>query len=265
MLQAASGQGQSRSDYSKRAPFSACRAGGARHVVISAPAKDEETPTLVVGVNAEQDYQPSMKVVSCASCTTNGLAPLVKVLDEQFGLEEGLMTTVHAVTGTQRVVDATSAKDWRGGRASGHNIIPSSTGAAKAVARCLPHMKGRLTGMALRVPTLDVSVVDLTCRLKTPTSYEDIKRAVKAAADGPLFGILGYTEDPVVSSDIISTECSTVFDANAGIMLNPQFVKVVSWYDNEFAYSARVLDLIALMAAKDGLVPPGTGLDRKPF
>ncbi|XP_026191742.1 uncharacterized protein LOC34623754 [Cyclospora cayetanensis] len=241
------------------------RPGGARHVVISAPAKDEETPTLVVGVNAETAYTPEMRVVSCASCTTNGLAPLVKVIDSNFGLEEGLMTTVHAVTGTQRVVDMASAKDWRGGRAAGSNIIPSSTGAAKAVARCLPHMKGKLTGMAFRVPTLDVSVVDLTCRLKKSTSYEEIKAAVKAAAEGDMKGILGYTEEDVVSSDITGTECSTVFDANAGIMLNPNFVKLISWYDNEFSYSARLVDLIAIMAAKDGLVPQGTGLNRKPF
>ncbi|KAL8455255.1 hypothetical protein Emag_000925 [Eimeria magna] len=241
------------------------RPGGARHAIISAPAKDEETPTLVVGVNAEAAYTPEMRVVSCASCTTNGLAPLVKVIDKHFGIEEGLMTTVHAVTGTQRVVDMTSNKDWRGGRAAGFNIIPSSTGAAKAVARCLPQMKGRLTGMAFRVPTLDVSVVDLTCRLNKSSNYEEIKAAVKAAAEGELKGIIGYTEDPIVSSDVVGSECSTVFDANAGIMLNPNFVKLISWYDNEYAYSARLVDLIAIMAAKDGLVPYGTGLQRKPF
>lgn len=234
-------------------------------MIISAPAKDEETPTLVVGVNAEADYKPDMRVVSCASCTTNGLAPLVKVIDSNFGIEEGLMTTVHAVTGTQRVVDMASSKDWRGGRAAGFNIIPSSTGAAKAVARCLPHMKGKLTGMAFRVPTIDVSVVDLTCRLKKGTSYEEIKAAVKAAAEGEMKGILGYTEEQVVSADITSSECSSVFDASAGIMLNPNFVKLVSWYDNEYAYSARLVDLIAIMAAKDGIVPEGTGLNRKPF
>ncbi|KAL8434555.1 hypothetical protein Efla_000071 [Eimeria flavescens] len=241
------------------------RPGGARHVVISAPAKDEATPTLVVGVNAEAAYTPDMRVVSCASCTTNGLAPLVKVIDENFGIEEGLMSTVHAVTGTQRVVDMSSSKDWRGGRAAGFNIIPSSTGAAKAVARCLPQMKGKLTGMAFRVPTIDVSVVDLTCRLKKSTTYDEIKAAVKAAAEGEMKGILGYTEEAVVSSDITGSECSSVFDANAGIMLNPNFVKLISWYDNEYAYSARLVDLIAIMAAKDGLVPAGTGLQRKPF
>lgn len=241
------------------------RPGGAKHAVISAPAKDESTPTLVVGVNAEQDYESSMKVVSCASCTTNGLAPLVKVIDENFGLVEGLMTTVHAATGTQKVVDGTSKKDWRGGRAATGNIIPSSTGAAKAVARCLPHMKGKLTGMAFRVPTLDVSVVDLTCRLNKSTTYEEIKKAVREASETYMRGIIGYTEEPIVSQDIVGSQCSTVFDANAGIMLNPNFVKLVSWYDNEYAYSARLVDLIAVMAAKDGVVAAGTGLDRKPF
>ncbi|PFH35590.1 glyceraldehyde-3-phosphate dehydrogenase GAPDH2 [Besnoitia besnoiti] len=241
------------------------RPGGAKHAVISAPAKDETTPTLVVGVNAEQEYESSMKVVSCASCTTNGLAPLVKVIDDNFGLVEGLMTTVHAATGTQKVVDGTSKKDWRGGRSSGANIIPSSTGAAKAVARCLPHMKGRLTGMAFRVPTLDVSVVDLTCRLNKSATYEDIKKAVREASETYMRGIIGYTEEPIVSQDIVGSQCSTVFDANAGIMLNPNFVKLVSWYDNEYAYSARLVDLIAVMAAKDGVVAEGTGLDRKPF
>ncbi|KFG61479.1 glyceraldehyde-3-phosphate dehydrogenase GAPDH2 [Toxoplasma gondii RUB] len=241
------------------------RPGGAKHAIISAPAKDETTPTLVVGVNAEQDYESSMKVVSCASCTTNGLAPLVKVIDENFGLVEGLMTTVHAATGTQKVVDGTSKKDWRGGRAAAGNIIPSATGAAKAVARCLPHMKGKLTGMAFRVPTLDVSVVDLTCRLNKSTTYEEIKKAVREASETYMRGIIGYTEEPIVSQDIVGSQCSTVFDANAGIMLNPNFVKLVSWYDNEYAYSARLVDLIAVMAAKDGVVSPGTGLDRRPF
>lgn len=256
--------------YPGRAPHSAVsrllfRAGGAKHAIISAPAKDEATPTLVVGVNAEKDYESSMKVVSCASCTTNGLAPLVKVIDDNFGLVEGLMTTVHAATGTQKVVDGSSKKDWRGGRAAGGNIIPSSTGAAKAVARCLPHMKGKLTGMAFRVPTLDVSVVDLTCRLNKSTTYDEIKKAVKEASETYMRGIIGYTEEQVVSQDIVGSQCSTVFDANAGIMLNPNFVKLVSWYDNEYAYSARLVDLIAVMAAKDGVVPPGAGLDRKPF
>eukprot|EP00923_Selenidium_pygospionis_P020633 GHVN01035606.1.p2 GENE.GHVN01035606.1~~GHVN01035606.1.p2 ORF type:complete len:305 (+),score=49.06 GHVN01035606.1:2696-3610(+) len=227
------------------------RQGGAKKVVISAPSKDETTPTLVMGVNAEKDYTPSMSVVSCASCTTNGLAPLVKVIHDKFGLLEGLMTTVHAATATQAVVDSSSKKDWRGGRAASANIIPSSTGAAKAVARCMPEMKGRLTGMSFRVPTIDVSVVDLTCRLEKPTSYDVIKGVMKEASETYLKGILGYTEEPVVSSDFLSDTRSTVFDANAGIMLNPTFVKLVSWYDNEYAYSARLLDLITMMASKD--------------
>eukprot|EP00920_Eleutheroschizon_duboscqi_P033995 GHVT01081572.1.p1 GENE.GHVT01081572.1~~GHVT01081572.1.p1 ORF type:complete len:843 (+),score=241.15 GHVT01081572.1:346-2874(+) len=228
------------------------RPGGASRVVLSAPAKDEATPTLVMGVNASGTYDPStMSVVSCASCTTNGLAPLVKVLDDNFGLVEGLLTTVHAATSSQQVVDGKSNKDWRGGRAAGANIIPSATGAAKAVAKCMPHMKGKLTGMAFRVPTLDVSVVDLTCRLAKSTTYEAIKSAVKEAAEGQLRGIVGYTEEPVVSQDFIGETCSTVFDASAGIMLNPNFVKLVSWYDNEFGYCNRLIDLIAMMAAKD--------------
>eukprot|EP00922_Rhytidocystis_sp_ex-Travisia-forbesii_P029498 GHVS01043135.1.p1 GENE.GHVS01043135.1~~GHVS01043135.1.p1 ORF type:complete len:461 (+),score=104.53 GHVS01043135.1:122-1384(+) len=235
------------------------RADGAQKVVISAPAKDEETPTLVIGVNAETDYSPDMVVVSNASCTTNGLAPLVKVLDDRFGLEEGLMTTVHAATATQNVVDSSSKKDWRGGRAAGANIIPSSTGAAKAVGKCMPKMKGKLTGMSFRVPTIDVSVVDLTCKLRDATSYDEIKRAMKEESEGKLKGILGYTDEAVVSQDFLGDERSTIFDANAGIMLNPNFVKVVSWYDNEYGYSARLVDLMALMAAKDGRVPEGTG------
>ncbi|CDJ38578.1 glyceraldehyde-3-phosphate dehydrogenase, putative [Eimeria tenella] len=256
------------------------RPEGARHVVISAPAKDEVTPTLVVGVNAETEYSPEMKVVSCASCTTNGLAPLLKVLDENFGIEEGLMTTVHAVTSSQKTVDAassgsskarsssssSSSNAWRSNRAAGGNIIPAATGAAKAVARCLPQLKGKITGMAVRVPTLDVSLIDLTCRLQRSSSYSELLQVVKAAAAaGPLRGLLGYTEQPVVSSDILGTECSTVFDANAGIMLNPNFVKLISWYDNEASYAARLVDLIAIMAAKDGLVEPGVGLNRKTF
>lgn len=241
------------------------RADGARHVIISAPAKDKETPTLVVGVNAEAEYTPEMKVVSCASCTTNALAPLVKVLDEKFGLEEGLMSTVHAATGTQKVVDSQSSKDWRGGRASSVNIIPASTGAAKAISRCLPHLNSKLTGLAFRVPTIDVSVIDLTCRLKKSATYEEIKSAIKHASETNLKGILGYTEEPIVSTDILGTECSSVFDADASIMLNSSFFKFISWYDNEYSYSARLVDLIAIMASKEGLVPEGTGLNRKPF
>ncbi|CEM11865.1 unnamed protein product [Vitrella brassicaformis CCMP3155] len=237
------------------------RPKGAKKVVISAPAKDAETPTLVVGVNAEKDYQPDMKVVSCASCTTNGLAPIVKVIHDKFGIAEGLMTTVHAATASQYVVDSSSKKDWRGGRAAGANIIPSSTGAAKAVAKCMPEMKGKLTGMAFRVPTIDVSVVDLTCRLEKSTSWDDIKAAVKDASETYMKGVMGYTEEALVSQDFVGEECSTVFDASAGIMLNPNFVKIVSWYDNEWGYSTRLVDLIAIMAAKDGVVSPGTGLN----
>eukprot|EP00918_Siedleckia_nematoides_P081644 GHVU01179002.1.p1 GENE.GHVU01179002.1~~GHVU01179002.1.p1 ORF type:complete len:737 (+),score=149.61 GHVU01179002.1:62-2212(+) len=238
---------------------------GAKRVVISAPAKDEGTPTLVMGVNAEKDYDPAtMKVVSCASCTTNGLAPIVKVLHDKFGLVEGLMTTVHAVTSSQPSVDGASKKDWRGGRASGANIIPSSTGAAKAVAKAMPEMKGRLTGMAFRVPTIDVSVVDLTCKLEKSTSYDEIKAKVKEASETYMKGIVGYTEEALVSTDFIGETCSTVFDANAGMMLNPNFVKVISWYDNEMGYSHRMVDLIAMMAAKEGLVAPGTGRNVMP-
>lgn len=226
------------------------RAGGAKKAVMSAPAKDETTPTLVMGVNAHQ-YTPDMRVVSCASCTTNALAPLVKVIHDKFGLKEGLMTTVHAATATQAVVDSSSKKDWRGGRAASANIIPSSTGAAKAVGRCMPEMKGRLTGMSFRVPTVDVSVVDLTCRLEKETTYEAIKSAMKEASETYMKGIMGYTEEAVVSSDFLSDTRSTIFDANAGIMLSPTFVKLVSWYDNEYAYSARLVDLLSMMASKD--------------
>merc|ERR1719478_400480 len=227
--------------------------GGAKKVIISAPAKDAETPTIVVGVNQE-DYKTDMTVVSCASCTTNGLAPLVKVIHEKFGIKQGLMTTVHASTASQAVVDSSmKGKDWRAGRAASANIIPSSTGAAKAVAKAYPVMKGKLTGMAFRVPTVDVSVVDLTCELETPTTYEEIKAEVKLASETYAKGIVGYTEDQVVSSDFIGETCSTVFDAGAGIMLTPTFVKLVSWYDNEWGYSTRLVDLIATMAVKDGV------------
>merc|ERR1719506_673781 len=231
--------------------------GGAKKVIISAPAKDAETPTIVVGVNTD-DYKTEMAVVSCPSCTTNGLAPLVKVINEKFGIKQGLMTTVHAATASQAVVDSSvKGKDWRAGRAAAANIIPSSTGAAKAVAKCYPVMKGKLTGMAFRVPTVDVSVVDLTCELETPTTYEDIKAEVKLASTTYAKGVVGYTEDQVVSSDFIGETNSTVFDAGAGIMLTPTFVKLVSWYDNEWGYSTRLVDLIACMAVKDGVLEAG--------
>merc|ERR1712078_141725 len=217
------------------------------------PAKDAETPTLVVGVN-EDEYDSSMAVVSCASCTTNGLAPIVKVVNEKFGIKQGLMTTVHAATASQLTVDGSMKGDWRAGRAASANIIPSSTGAAKAVAKCYPVMKGKLTGMAFRVPTVDVSVVDLTCMLETPTTYDDIKAEVKLASETYAKGVVGYTEDQVVSSDFIGETNSTVFDAGAGIMLTPTFVKLVSWYDNEWGYSTRLVDLIACMAVKDGVL-----------
>jgi len=200
------------------------------------------------------DYKTDMKVVSCASCTTNGLAPLVKVINEKFGIKQGLMTTVHAATASQLTVDGSmKGKDWRAGRAASANIIPSSTGAAKAVAKAYPVMKGKLTGMAFRVPTVDVSVVDLTCELEKETTYEDIKAEVKLASETYAKGVVGYTEDQVVSSDFIGETCSTVFDAEAGIMLTPTFVKLVSWYDNEWGYSTRLVDLVGLMAAADGV------------
>jgi len=227
----------------------------AKKVIISAPAKDAETPTLVVGVNAAEEYKEEMNVVSCASCTTNGLAPLVKLIDQEFGIEEGLMTTVHATTASQLTVDGSmKGSDWRAGRAAAANIIPSSTGAAKAVAKCYPSTKGKLTGMAFRVPTIDVSVVDLTCRLKKSTDYDTIKEAVKSASEGSMKGVIGYTEDQVVSQDFVGSDLSTTFDAGAGIMLNPNFVKLISWYDNEWGYSTRLVDLIQIMAVKDGVL-----------
>jgi glyceraldehyde 3-phosphate dehydrogenase len=215
---------------------------GAKKVVISAPAKDD-TPTFVMGVN-NKTYKTDMDIVSNASCTTNCLAPLAKVLHDKFGIEEGLMTTVHAVTATQKTVDGPSAKDWRGGRGGYQNIIPSSTGAAKAVGLVIPELKGKLTGMSFRVPVADVSVVDLTARLKTATTYEEIKAEMKRASEQELKGILGYTEDDVVSSDFIGDSRTSIFDAGAGIMLSPTFVKVVSWYDNEWGYSNKLADLI---------------------
>jgi glyceraldehyde 3-phosphate dehydrogenase len=212
---------------------------------MSAPSKDD-TPMFVMGVNNNK-YTADMQFVSNASCTTNCLAPVTKVLQDNFGIVEGLMTTVHATTATQKTVDGPSKKDWRGGRAAAGNIIPSSTGAAKAVTKVIPELKGKLTGMAFRVPTLNVSVVDLTCRLEKPASYEAIKKAMKTAADGPLKGILAYTEDAVVSSDFIGDSHTSIFDAGAGISLNDNFVKVVAWYDNEWGYSCKLLDLIAHM------------------
>ena len=222
-------------------------AAGAKRVVISAPAKSDDVPTFVMGVN-QNKYDASMTVVSNASCTTNCLAPIAKVLNDNFGILEGLMTTVHAVTATQKTVDGPSAKDWRGGRGAYQNIIPSSTGAAKAVGLVIPELKGKLTGMSFRVPTPDVSVVDLTVRLVKETSYEDIKKAMKAASEGDMKGILGYTEDDVVSNDFLGDARTSIFDAKAGIQLSPTFVKVVSWYDNEWGYSSKLVDLIGHMA-----------------
>jgi glyceraldehyde 3-phosphate dehydrogenase len=215
---------------------------GAKKVVMSAPAKDE-TPTFVMGVN-HKSLTAAHTIVSNASCTTNCLAPIAKVLNDSFGIEEGLMTTVHAVTATQKTVDSPSAKDWRGGRGAYQNIIPSSTGAAKAVTLVLPELKGKLTGMSFRVPVADVSVVDLTVRLKKGASYEQIKAAMKTASEGDLKGILGYTEDDVVSEDFKGDPRTSIFDAKAGIALNDNFVKVVSWYDNEWGYSNKLIDLV---------------------
>ena len=224
-------------------------AAGAKKVVISAPAKDD-TPTFVCGVNLDM-YNKDMKVVSNASCTTNCLAPLVKVVNDKFGIVEGLMTTVHSTTATQKTVDGPSKKDWRGGRSAAGNIIPSTTGAAKACALVIPSVKGKLTGMSMRVPTLDVSVVDLTCSLAKPTTYDEICNAIKEASEGALKGILGYTEDMVVSSDFLGDARTSIFDAKAGIMLNDHFVKLVSWYDNEWGYSNKVLELIKHMSKVD--------------
>lgn len=224
---------------------------GAKKVVLSAPAKDTQTPTYVMGVN-HTEYDPKHNVVSNASCTTNCLAPLAKVIHDNFGIVEGLMTTVHSITATQKTVDGPSKKDWRGGRAAAHNIIPSSTGAAKAVGKVIPSLNGKLTGMSLRVPTPDVSVVDLTCRLEKGASYDEIKAVMKAASESPEWkGIIGYTEDSVVSSDFYTDPRTSIFDAGAGISLNEHFVKLVAWYDNEWGYSNKVLDLIAHMAKVD--------------
>ncbi|MEG0570944.1 MAG: type I glyceraldehyde-3-phosphate dehydrogenase [Oscillospiraceae bacterium] len=223
---------------------------GARKVVISAPAKDKETPTFVCGVNLDK-YTKDMTVVSNASCTTNCLAPLTKVINDNFGIVEGLMTTVHSQTATQKTVDGPSMKDWRGGRAASGNIIPSSTGAAKACALVIPAVSGKLTGMSFRVPTLDVSVVDLTVKLAKPTTYEEICSKIKEASEGAMAGILGYTDELVVSSDFYTDPRTSIFDAKAGIMLNETFVKLVSWYDNEWGYSNKVLNLIEHMDKVD--------------
>ncbi|KAL3720348.1 hypothetical protein ACJRO7_005211 [Eucalyptus globulus] len=220
--------------------------GGAKKVVISAPSKD--APMFVVGVN-EKEYTPDLDIVSNASCTTNCLAPLAKVINDRFGIVEGLMTTVHSITATQKTVDGPSMKDWRGGRAASFNIIPSSTGAAKAVGKVLPALNGKLTGMAFRVPTVDVSVVDLTVRLEKAASYDEIKEAIKEESEGNLKGILGYTDEDVVSTDFVGDNRSSIFDAKAGIALSSNFVKLVSWYDNEWGYSSRVIDLICHMAS----------------
>lgn len=222
--------------------------GGAKKVIISAPSAD--APMFVCGVNLDS-YKPEMKVVSNASCTTNCLAPLAKVINDNFEIVEGLMTTVHATTATQKTVDGPSGKLWRDGRGAAQNIIPAATGAAKAVGKVIPALNGKLTGMAFRVPTPDVSVVDLTVRLAKPAPYDQIKQKVKEAANGPMKGILDYTEDQVVSCDFTSDTHSSIFDADAGIPLNDHFVKLISWYDNEFGYSHRVVDLIKYMQSKD--------------
>ncbi|NEN88451.1 MAG: type I glyceraldehyde-3-phosphate dehydrogenase [Okeania sp. SIO3H1] len=230
-------------------------AAGAKRVIISAPTKDpDRVKTLLMGVNHDQFEPTEDTIVSNASCTTNCLAPIAKVIDDNFGLAEGLMTTVHAMTATQPTVDGPSKKDFRGGRGAAQNIIPASTGAAKAVTLVLPQLKGKLTGMAFRVPTPDVSVVDLTFKSEKSTSYKEICAAMKAAAEGPMKGILGYTEDPVVSTDFTSDPHSSIFDAGAGIELNSNFFKVVSWYDNEWGYSCRVVDLMLSMAQKEGIL-----------
>ncbi len=228
--------------------------GGAKKVIVTAPGKvvgvdtkiEKQMPTIVMGVN-DKEYKKSMKIVSNASCTTNCLAPIVKVLDDNFGIEEGLMSTIHSTTATQLTVDGSSKKDWRGGRAASANIIPSSTGAAKLIGVVIPHLKGKLTGMSFRVPTVNVSVVDLTVKLKKKTTYEEICAAMKKASKTTLKGILGYTDEPVVSSDFNGCPLSSVFDEKAGIMLNDKFVKVCAWYDNEWGYSNRVIDLAKLM------------------
>jgi len=222
--------------------------GGAKKVVISAPSAD--APMFVCGVNLDE-YSKDIEILSNASCTTNCLAPLAKIINDKFGIVEGLMTTVHSYTATQKTVDGPSSKDWRGGRTAAANIIPSSTGAAKAVGKVIPSLNGKLTGMSMRVPTKNVSVVDLTVRLEKGASYDEIKKAVKAAADGPMKGIVEYSEDALVSSDLNGNNASSIFDATAGIALNKNFVKLIAWYDNEWGYSRRVLDLISYIAKAD--------------
>jgi len=225
--------------------------GGAKKVIISAPSVD--APMFVMGVN-EGSYDPAKDhILSNASCTTNCLAPLAKVIDEKFGIVEGLMTTVHAITATQKTVDGPSGKDWRAGRGAGQNIIPATTGAAKAVGKVIPHLNGKLTGMSFRVPTPDVSVVDLTCRLEKPATYKQICDAIKEASEGKMKGIMGYTEDEVVSTDFLGDSRSSIFDAKAGISLNDNFVKLIAWYDNEWGYSNRVVDLIVFIGRKSNL------------
>lgn len=219
---------------------------GAKQVIISAPSKD--APMFVMGVN-NKEYKPEMNIVSNASCTTNCLAPLAKVINDKFGIKEGLMTTVHATTATQKTVDGASKKDWRGGRAAAANIIPSSTGAAKAVGKVIPELNGKLTGMSFRVPTVDVSVVDLTCNLAKSTTYEEICKAMKEASENEMKGIIEYTDEPVVSSDFVSDPHTSIFDATAGIMLTDTFVKLVAWYDNEWGYSNKLVDLACYIAS----------------
>merc|ERR1719384_837115 len=226
--------------------------GGAKKVIYSAPAKDD-SQTIVMGVN-QDEYDGSENFVSCASCTTNGLAPMVKAIHDEFDIQEALMTTVHAMTATQAVVDSSSRKDWHGGRAASGNITPSSTGAAKACTKVIPSLQGKITGMAFRVPTIDVSVVDLTCRLGKETTYEEICAVIKAQSEGKMKGILGYSDEPLVSTDYETDSRSSIFDAGAGIMLNPTFVKLVSWYDNEWGYSNRVVDLMKYVAGVDAKV-----------
>ena len=242
---------ESTGHFADRAGASKHLAGGAKRVIISAPAKDKDIPTFVLGVN-EEKYSPERdSIVSNASCTTNCLAPLAKIVHDHFGIDEALMTTVHAMTATQPTVDGPSKKDWRGGRGATQNIIPASTGAAKAVTLCIPELAGKLTGMAFRVPTPNVSVVDLTVRTSKPTSLAEIGAAVKTAAEGKMKGIMGYTDEEVVSSDVIGSSLSSIYDAKACIELNPRFFKLVSWYDNEYGYSCRIVDLVKYMGQKD--------------
>ncbi len=227
---------------------------GAKRVVISAPAKDKDIPTFCLGVNEGKFDKGKDTIVSNASCTTNCLAPLAKIVNDNFGILEGLMTTVHAVTATQPTQDGPSRKDWRGGRSAWQNIIPAATGAAKAVTLCIPELAGKLTGMAFRVPVIDVSAVDLTVRTEKETSLKDINAAIRNAAEGPMKGVMGYTEDEVVSSDFIGCSLSSIYDAGASIELNSRFFKLVSWYDNEWGYASRIVDLVRYIARQDGLI-----------